>query len=329
MKSLVFVLYILFSVFSTQAEADTLQLIPVARAPSSHCLGANSSGYVASFDGRQFEVFTVLAECGRSDSLPARCSSLVRQLDSGPHELARALKGKNVQLVRHLVPVDEVLGIRFDDSVYSVCPAAKPNFERKTGPLMQPTSFQPVTESELRSYGMQDLRIAPGSVVSTDWTAWLSEKKSLKSGDFILFESNVQGVDELKDMKSSKLVLAGKRVATGAAEDLVVITGNLVGSSPNYKGIQVDSVLQSQALRLLVASSLQQSTDILATLRPVRVMNTKSSAGGFNWEAEVAPSATLQLRLLRIKSDLDRTIEVESEAPATAPIHLRSVRRKN
>lgn len=340
MKHPLTVIFLGISCFPLIAKADTLQLISTANSNPSHCLGSNTSSYVAAFDGKNFEVFTVLANCDDMGGLPERCASKVIYPTSAPIELTRSLKGVDFQLIRHLVPIQEVLGIRFDDTLSSACPAGNGNFRKKTGPLKQPASLEPIQDFEFRlHYGSRlDIPFASSTVINEDWTEWLRESQSIKTGDIIPFNTRTVSFDARphthtvasnSSNKADYVLLAGKRASVGATEEIVVIEGELMGIKPNYTGIQVASVFQSNLNRAVASNSQSSKIQPLATLNPARVFIKTSSAGGFNWEAELNSNNILKLRLLKIRSDTVRTIEVEAPKSASNPILLRSVRRTN
>jgi hypothetical protein len=312
------------AVVGSASHADTIRVLAKVDPSPTHCLSHFTSGYVARFENNTFVVYTALASCGLQNRVPSACIAHAAPMDTAPAEVKSVLSGSTVQLFRHLVPADEVVAITFDDKLLPQCKSPPLEIEKRPGPLRQPTSFTPLTATDLKQFTSE---VMPNKeqILITNWTEGLPAKAALTKGDVVQLAQGT--VVPTNSIKEGMFLLAGKEPTQSDTDRYVIVEGKLVsgaagGQSPMF-----------EVMGFLVANSInerkfaQLGLNQAALLKPVRVTSRRTTASGFNWQGETTSATTLKMRLLSIQSGADRSIDIESDAASTAVMHLKSLRR--
>lgn len=317
----------LFSVVFSLAMADSIRIVPKSEAVAAHCLSESTSGYVANFDGASFEIYTALVSCDDNDRIPPRCNRLLRPKSEAPPEVQAIMAGKEYELVRNVVSADDIVGIRFDQTMLPLCKAGKLEREKKSGPIMQPASLQPVSKEELKLLSVYEAMPQERKVLGGDWMSYIKNKRSLGKGDVFFFDKGTVPEDYVKSQDT--YYLAGKKTSTSIAEQYVMLEGKFADVAASGMQFEVQKVIQLNTSSKSVGKIPPISSSGAVGLKPLKVNNKGSTEGGYNWQGETSTLATLRLRIVTIRSASDRTINIESDSKVTSPMHLKSVHRAN
>lgn len=237
------------------------------------------------------------------------------------------MAGKEYELVRNVISADDIVGIRFDQTMLPLCKAGKLEIEKKIGPIMQPASLQPVSKEEFKLLSVYEAMPQESKVFGGDWTSYIKNKRSLGKGDVFFFDKGTVPEDYVKSKDA--YYLAGKKTSTSFAEQYVMLEGKFTDVAASGMRFEVQKVIQLNTSSKSVGKIPPISSSGAVGLTPLKVNNKGSTEGGYNWQGETTKLAALRLRIVAIRSASDRTIDIESDSKVTSPMHLKSVRRAN
>lgn len=299
--------------------ADSIRIVP-RDTVQTHCMASTSSGYVAAFDGKNFEIYTALASCGFQNQVPARCQAFVVPLEEAPKEVQGILRAADAVAVKHLVPAEDVVGVIFDSAFETQCKVAPIQKEKKIGPLKYPTSLKPLTEEETKRIEATWSKPKDKLLVSP-WSS-LGMRKEVRTGD-VLAVAIEDGMTASIDQQRPGYLVA-KYISGSDRDEYVLLEGRVdppLGS--NNLRFKVQEIYLLKEPFMLAA----QTSNARVELQPVKVIHRRSSTAGFNWQGETTTVPAMKFRIIRMRSGVDRSIEIESDAQVGPSMHMRSVRR--
>lgn len=293
------------------AHADSIRLIPKLNTDPQHCMDSVTQGYVSGFDGQAFEIYTVLSDCGQQSRVPAHCKPLIQAPDRVPSEINNAIVGSSSIFLRHIVQAEDVVSISFDRRVIPICKVGPLQKRDEIGPLIKPTTLQPITSGQVEQLTGADAIKLDAKVFTRDWLSALKSNPSIKGGETVILSGDLFSHTEKKPNDS--IYLAGRRPTPGLSEEYYFVKGDIgkpTASGTPFKILQIVKVSSGSDQKLSPLSTTNSPHE----LKPVKIKYRKVKSGVFNWQGETSPYGAVKFRLLSITTKPERTVEIESES---------------